>query len=364
MSFCNIQIPSNTTVLQVDTRNTAWKVVFLPTASTNQGRVLTIKDQYGTARISSFMISTTGLDLIDNVNNYYRFQSSLNSLTLLSDGRRSWQTISYVNDVNRYQSPFSPSSFSTLALWVDALDPWNRGTLSTVTQTVLPIWYDKSGAQRNLTWSTTDATLRIQSTVLTGISSGISSFTVRMERNLYVLNTPNTISSGATGNTMVSFFRGGGEQPFFAGNATFQKRWYNNGPNNYEVSYGTANSVSQSNLNTSFGVASFVWSPSTSVSYVRVNGNAYGTGVFRLSSIQNVSDRFYVGGQPGMGGQSFRAFTGNFGEILYYNSNLPSSQIAVLEGYLGWKWGTQSNLPSSHPYRFVTPSSYDVFTPT
>ena len=360
MSFCNIQIPSNVTVLQVDSRDTAWKVVFLPTASTNQGRVLTIKDQYGTARISSFMISTTGLDLIDNVNYFYRFQSSLNSLTLLSDGQRSWQTISYVNDVNPYQSPFSPSSFSTLALWVDASDPWNRGNLSTVTRTVLPIWYDKSGAQRNLRWSTTDNTLRIQSTVYTGLPSGLSAFTVRMETNLYVLNQPQFISSGDTGNTMVSVSVGGGEQTFFAGpsNASFQKRLINQ----YFVAYGAANSGAAVG-GANYGVQSLVWSPSTACSFIRYNGTSYGTGVFRLSSIQNVSDRFFVGGQPAMGGQSFRAFVGNFGEILYYNSNLPSTQLAVLEGYLAWKWGIQTLLTPTHPYRYTTPSSYDVSAP-
>lgn len=366
MSFCNIQIPSNATVLPVDTRTTAWKVVFLPTASTNQGRVLTIKDQYGTARISSFTISTTGLDLIDNTNYFFRFQSSLTSLTLLSDGQRSWQTLSYVNDVNAYQSPFSPSSFSTLAIWVDASDPWNRGSLSTVTQTVLPTWFDKSGGQRNLLVSSTDGTTRIQSTVYTALISGVSNYTVSMNTNLYVLNNPTLISSGATGNTMISILRATGtdQQCLFAGNATFQKTFYRNGFANFEIAYGARNVVSQNNAS-NFTVASFIWSPSTSLSYIRLNGSNFTTGnaVFNLSSVQNVSDRFFLGGQPGMGGQSFRAFTGNFAEILYYNSNLPSSQIAVLEGYLGWKWGIQTTLAPSHPYRYTIPSSYDVSTP-
>lgn len=364
MSYCNFYIPTNATVIPVDSRFTSQKVVLLPQANTVPGKILTIKDQYGTARISSFTISTIANNTIDSYTNNYRFTSSLQSVTLFSDGVNNWRSLYFLSGLNNLQSPFSPSSFSTLALWVDASDPWNRGSLSTVTRTVLPIWYDKSGAQRNLRWSTTDGTLRIQSTVNTGITSGVSSFTVRMETNLYVLNNPNTISSGNTGNTMVSLLRGGGEQPFFAGNAAFQKRWYRNGLGNYEASYGTSNTVSQSNLNNNFGVASFVWSPSTTFSYVRINGNAFGTGVFRLSSIQNVADRFYIGGQPAMGGQSFRAFTGNFGEILYYNSNLPSSQIAILEGYLAWKWGTQGGLNNNHPYRFVTPSSYDVSSPT
>jgi hypothetical protein len=41
---------------------------------------------------------------------------------------------------------------------------------------------------------------------------------------------------------------------------------------------------------------------------------------------------------------------GNIGEILFYNSTLPTSNFQAVEGYLAWKWGLQSTLPSSHPY--------------
>jgi len=38
------------------------------------------------------------------------------------------------------------------------------------------------------------------------------------------------------------------------------------------------------------------------------------------------------------------------GEVLAYTSNLNSSQIQSIEGYLGYKWGLLSSLPPSHPY--------------
>ena len=43
-------------------------------------------------------------------------------------------------------------------------------------------------------------------------------------------------------------------------------------------------------------------------------------------------------------------WNGYVGEILIYNSVLTSNQRQTIEGYLAWKWGLQSNIPTSHPY--------------
>jgi hypothetical protein len=42
-------------------------------------------------------------------------------------------------------------------------------------------------------------------------------------------------------------------------------------------------------------------------------------------------------------------------EIIFYNSNLDSSQRQSIEGYLAWKWGLQASLPSNHVYAAVAP---------
>jgi hypothetical protein len=38
-------------------------------------------------------------------------------------------------------------------------------------------------------------------------------------------------------------------------------------------------------------------------------------------------------------------------EFIAFNSNLPTATVQQIEGYLAWKWGVQSNLPVSHPYK-------------
>lgn len=60
---------------------------------------------------------------------------------------------------------------------------------------------------------------------------------------------------------------------------------------------------------------------------------------------------------PGSGNQ----ITGQFAEIMYYGSALSLVNRQKVEGYLACKWGRQSTLPISHPYRSSCPTG---FTPT
>jgi hypothetical protein len=97
MALSNITIPSYTTVIPVDTRTNNLKVILLPTVSTNPGRILSIKDYYGTFTNSTCTVSTTGTDLIDDINWTFALRSSFMTMSFLSDGLRSWRTIGWYN---------------------------------------------------------------------------------------------------------------------------------------------------------------------------------------------------------------------------------------------------------------------------
>jgi len=109
MSFTNLTIPSFATLIPVDTRTTNRKVLFLPTASTNQGRILIVKDYYGTFTTSTLTISTSGTDLLDDYNWSVTLASSFMSMSFLSDGIRSWRLLS------QYNGALTPSSTLLLA---------------------------------------------------------------------------------------------------------------------------------------------------------------------------------------------------------------------------------------------------------
>ena len=104
-----IQIPEGATSILVDTRQAFSKLLQLPSVIANPGRVLMIKDFYGTAGTNAFTISTTGTDYIEDVIRSYTFSNSFGSVNMLSDGLSSWRFIgsydgtasSTMNIVNR-----------------------------------------------------------------------------------------------------------------------------------------------------------------------------------------------------------------------------------------------------------------------
>lgn len=50
------------------------------------------------------------------------------------------------------------------------------------------------------------------------------------------------------------------------------------------------------------------------------------------------------------------AFTGHICEVIFYAGLLTTSQRQGLEGYLAWKWGIQSSLVATHPYKTFRPT--------
>jgi hypothetical protein len=114
MSLSNINIPSNGSIIPVDTRTTNLKVLLLPTVSTNSGRLITFKDYYGTSSNSSFYISTTGTDLLDDLGTRYTFSNAFGSISFLSDGVRSWRTIGF------YDGALTPTVQDDIPLNPDA----------------------------------------------------------------------------------------------------------------------------------------------------------------------------------------------------------------------------------------------------
>jgi hypothetical protein len=50
-------------------------------------------------------------------------------------------------------------------------------------------------------------------------------------------------------------------------------------------------------------------------------------------------------------------FDGKLAELLFFSTPLSTSDRQMLEGYLAWKWGMTSELPSAHPYKTNPPNA-------
>jgi len=52
---------------------------------------------------------------------------------------------------------------------------------------------------------------------------------------------------------------------------------------------------------------------------------------------------------------------GSLSEVLVFNISHTDTQRQIVEGYLAWKWGLQSNLPNNHPFKSAAPSGSTQF---
>ena len=105
-----------------------------------------------------------------------------------------------------------------------------------------------------------------------------------------------------------------------------------------------------SNYNTAF-MHTTVCNGTTMAGYG--NGNSLGT----TSSTGNFAITFYnIGSQTSQSPIFYNYnWTGYVGELIAFNNALSDPQRQQIEGYLAWKWGLQSFLPSNHPYLNVPP---------
>jgi len=82
-----------------------------------------------------------------------------------------------------------------------------------------------------------------------------------------------------------------------------------------------------------------------------IDGRFSGIGAGNTRTFSNYSIANYLQTAANFGD----AYTGTYGEILLYNSNLTETQRAMVEGYLAWKWGTTATLNASHAYKNASP---------
>ncbi len=136
-------ISTNTSLYLADTR-TQNKVVYLPAASTAQGRMITIKDYYGVASLSTLTISTLGLDRIDIQSNTIIVNQDFESIDFIAAGNTGWSIL------GNYMGALTTRAKSTTVFGIPNLNVWLDGADSTTmtfgNETLYDVmsWKDKS----------------------------------------------------------------------------------------------------------------------------------------------------------------------------------------------------------------------------
>lgn len=110
--------------------------------------------------------------------------------------------------------------------------------------------------------------------------------------------------------------------------------------------------VASSTLWTSSPMLHYV-SFGTSTESIAINGGAATSGTFTPNTPAGTALYLGVCGLCMIG----YLWTGTIYEALLYNGTLTTNEQQFIEGYLACKWGLQSSLPSTHPYKSSCPST-------
>lgn len=105
--------------------------------------------------------------------------------------------------------------------------------------------------------------------------------------------------------------------------------------------------------NLTYGIYGDVATPTNNSLILYKNG----TSVITKTGLTTASSTgIAVGSRVYSGGYTY-FMTGYVSEVIVYNTALTDIQRKSIEGYLGWKWGIQANLPVGHPYLTYSPKS-------
>ena len=252
-----------------------------------------------------------------------------------------------------FSTVFTPKSIQNMVLWLDAADPFTI-TLSgsSVTQ-----WSDKSGNE----YVATPLDSAITTTTLNGTTALLfggnrmsipnftwnMSFTSIMVWNAYYASqmiglTASTSPSAAwydyisTGNWALIYLN--------ASTSSTDPNYVRVPPDPYA---GSPAPVVTGNQWFIFSIG--YTAGTTTITNYAVNGTARTANAVTAQTGTNTGAYFINGLSNGAYDYSQVA------EIIHYNTSLSSSERQEVEGYLAWKWGLQSLLPSTHAFKKFKP---------
>jgi acetoacetate decarboxylase len=248
-----------------------------------------------------------------------------------------------------YYNSGSVPVISGLRLWLDGSDPLATGT-APANGTSITSWKDKSGNSAHATSSGTCVYQSFSKSI--GLTSGSYSNT--------------TISAGTFDSAIFIFavykIKGTGTNAGYNPLITRSRATYNignpdmfNNARYYMTGLTTWAGVSSSyhldNSTSTQNIFAYSMNQPTNNISEWTNGTSNTiTGTYTLPPNMDSINSFngiYIGTR----GDNFTGpSTGNFSEILIYNTPLTNTQRQDIEGYLGWKWGLQKQLPLNHPY--------------
>jgi hypothetical protein len=230
-----------------------------------------------------------------------------------------------------------------MQLWLDAADTTSI-TFSSGTNNVTA-WRDKSGNGNNAT-AGVSPTYSSNGVQFDGTTSYLTS-ALTIPTNTHCLIAVHNPTSTAKNTSLFRF-----QAP--AGYIVFP--YYNTYDQGYITGYDGPSLVSGSSTladNCSAGKINITVANIASTSQV-----IYNNGVQQSSTTASITSGTSVSLTLGSflnAGTPIEFYQGTIYETVVFNNALSTAQRQQVEGYLAWKWGLQSNLPSTHAYAKFAP---------
>jgi hypothetical protein len=256
----------------------------------------------------------------------------------------------------KFYSGFTPLSIPSCYLWLDAADA-NTLTLSgsSVSQ-----WNDKSGNGYHASQATPTRRPTLQTNQINGLPAikwdGVDD------------NLTGTMTYPTTGQTtLLVLFR----IVALGDGSPVDQRIFDIGGNGYGNFASPSGSLSSEAIlwlagATYPGSALYTQvAPTTGVKLYSVLANGtsslmwrYGNAMatFGTGATITPTGTTYTLGNIASGANS-SMFSGQIAEIVFYSRNLTTSERQQVEGYLSYKWGTTTSMPSVHPYKAIKPAT-------
>jgi hypothetical protein len=248
-----------------------------------------------------------------------------------------------------FSTGFTVKSISGCALWLDGADASTiTGASSSVTA-----WKDKSGSGYSAvpnSGTISQSTLNGQNTLSFG--TGV----MRVDNFLWSSSfTQIFVGYVATGDIIIDTISTRYGDYVYTGNGTlFNVNTYSTDSGVLAVTDTVPGSVAPKNTWFIFCIG--YGSTGTAAINYTINGTVRSTTVYPTTppytggSATNPALPLYISGNTGSAGTGIQ-----FAELIHFNSAITTQQRQQVEGYLAWKWGLQSNLPSTHAYAKFSP---------
>jgi len=255
-----------------------------------------------------------------------------------------------------FSTIFTPKSITGLAMWFDAAD----NSTITLSGSLVTQWNDKSGNGYNATnstyvsptYSATGFNTKYPGLLFNGTSTMLATPSILPTPVLSANGTDTTIflvfnRLTGTGN-YVAFGLGGAAVATNYNTYVLRDPW-STGNSILDIGNGASGRVSIANTANGPQIYS-LWRSGTST-YFYNYGASIGSNLSSSSNVGTTNQPLNIGGGFADSGW----YNSYISEFIIYNYALSTSQRQQVEGYLGWKWGLASSLPTTHPFKKFSP---------